>query len=123
MSCNTSILDFNKLINGDLLFGALRADNLQLDITTYKNEKETNLDLFVAAFDDGKKSTSKFLLTADRLILSNSRVIVVDENMKNPLDAKFTKINARTTNFKIYGPDVTTSITNMSFLDYRGLEM
>lgn len=120
---NTSILDFNKLIHGDLLFGTLRADNLQLDITTYKNEKETNLDLFVAAFDDGKKSTSKFLLTADRLVLSNSRVIVVDENMKNPLDAKFTKINARTTNFKIYGPDVTTSITDMSFLDYRGLEM
>lgn len=120
---NTSILDFNRLVNGDLLFGTLRADNLQLDITTYKNEKETNLDLFVAAFDDGKKSTSKFLLTSDQLILTNSSVIVIDENMKQSLDAKFTKINARANHFKIYGPDVTTSITSMSFLDYRGLEM
>lgn len=120
---NTSILDVNKLLNGDLLFGTLRADDLHLDIKTYKKEKDTNLDLFVAAFDDGSKSSTKFLLKASKLIITNSRVIVIDENNKNSLDAKFTKLNAETKNFKIYGPDVTAQINKMSFLDYRGLEM
>jgi hypothetical protein len=120
---NTSILDINKLTNGILLFGTLRADELHLDITTYKNEKNTNLDVFIASFDNGTKSKSKFLLTANNLKVTNSRVIVIDENSKNPLDAKFMKIDATSKNFKIYGPDVTTKITSMSFLDSRGLEI
>ncbi len=120
---NTSILDLNKLTNGTLLFGTLRADELHLDIKTYKNEKNTNLDFFIAAFDKGSKSKSKFLLTANNLKVTNSRVIVIDENAKNPLDAKFMKIDATSKNFKIYGPDVTTKITSMSFLDSRGLEI
>ena len=120
---NTSILDLDKLIDGDLLFGNVRVDGLQLDITTYKNEKDTNLDVFIAAFDDGSKSTSKFLMTAKSMTVTNSSVIVLDKNIKNPLDAKFTKINAVVKNFKIYGPDVTTIIEELSFLDYRGLEI
>ena len=47
----TSILDSKKLINGTLLFGGLRVDGLLLNIKTYKNEKNTNLNKFIAAFD------------------------------------------------------------------------
>lgn len=72
---NTSILDFDKLIDGDLLFGNIRVDGLQLDITTYKNEKDTNLDVFIAAFDDGSKSTSKFLMTAKSMTVTNLSLI------------------------------------------------
>jgi hypothetical protein len=32
----------------------------------------------------------------------------------------FTKLNASVTDFLIFGPEVSTSINKMSFLDFRG---
>ncbi|MBK9225418.1 MAG: hypothetical protein IPO23_13800 [Flavobacterium sp.] len=47
---NTNILDFNKLISGDLIFGDIRLDQLLLNMKTYKGEKDTNLDKFISCF-------------------------------------------------------------------------
>jgi hypothetical protein len=117
----TNILDFNKLYNGDLLFGDIRMDGLFFHLKQYKNEKETNLDKFVAAFDDGKPSSGKFLMTSDKITLVNSRFILHDYNRENPKDVDFTQLNVSATDFKIQGPDVTTNIKEMSFKDHRGL--
>ena len=116
----TSILDLNKLINGKLLFGDLELDQFYLQIKTYKKEKETNLDLFIAAFDDGKKSSGKFLMTSKNIFLKNSRFTMIDENRTNPKDVDFTKLNAHLKDFKISGPDVTVNIAKMNFHDHRG---
>jgi hypothetical protein len=43
----TSILDIKELIDGKLIFGAIKADNLQLKVVTYKGDKETNLDKYI----------------------------------------------------------------------------
>ncbi len=118
---NTSILDAKKLLDGQLIFGKIRANNLNLQIRTYKNEKESNLDKFIAAFDDGKKSSGKFLMTSEKITLIDSRFTKVDENAKTPKEVDFTKLNAVVTGFKIKGPNVTTQIESMSFLDHRGL--
>lgn len=119
----TNILDIGKMIDGDLLFGDLRLDGLVFNLKNYKGEKDTNLDKFIALFDDGKPSTSKkkFLLTAKNAYFTNSRFIITDENIKTPRTLDFTKLNASLSNFKIYGPDVTTKINMMSFKDHRGL--
>ncbi|MEK8180692.1 translocation/assembly module TamB domain-containing protein [Flavobacterium buctense] len=116
----TSILDMNKLINGKLLFGDLEFDQFYLQIKTYKKERDTNLDLFVAAFDDGKKSSGKFLMTSKNIYLKDSRFMMIDENRANPKDVDFTKLNAHLKDFKIKGPDVTANITKMNFHDHRG---
>lgn len=118
---NTSVLDAKKLLDGNLLFGAMRVDGLHLKIKTYKEEKDTNLDKFVQKFDTGKKSTSKFLMTSTQITMTNSHVVVLDLNRDKPIDVDFTKLNAVVKNFKIYGPDVTTDIQEMSFKDHRGL--
>ncbi len=118
---NTSILDFKKLIDGDLIFGAMRADGLTLNIKTKKGEKDSNLDKFIDTFDDGKPSSGKFLMTSKKITLTNSRFIVIDYNREVPKDVDFTNLNAVITNFKIKGPNVTTSIQEMSFKDHRGL--
>ena len=120
---NTSILDFNKLINGQLLFGAMRADGMTVIVKTYKGEKDSNLDEFIAAFDDGKPSSGKFLMTSKKINISDSRFMEIDENREVPLDVDFTKLNAVLTNFKIKGPNVTTQISEMSFKDHRGMEV
>ena len=117
----TSILDFKKLINGKLLFGDLRLDKFYLQIKHYKGEKETNLDFFVAAFDDGKPGSGKFLMKSKNIYLKESRFVMIDENRAIPKDVDFTKLNAHLTSFQIKGPNVTTTINEMSFKDHRGV--
>lgn len=118
---NTNILDGKKLIDGKLIFGNIVANNLKLKIKTYKNEKNSNLDKFVAAFDNGKKSSGKFLMTSKKIKLINSHFIKIDENTLTQKEVDFTNLNAIVTDFKIKGSNVTTKIEEMSFKDHRGL--
>lgn len=117
----TSILDFKNLVDGKLKFGDLRFDDLTLNIVNYKKEKDTNLDLFVAAFDDGKPGTGKFLMTSANVYVKNSHFTMMDYNRANPKDVDFSQLNAHLKKFQIKGPNVTAQIAEMSFKDHRGL--
>ncbi|MEC5167162.1 hypothetical protein RCH18_002912 [Flavobacterium sp. PL11] len=117
----TTVLEGKKLLDGDLIFDDLELQGLLFNLKTYKNEKISNLDQFINAFETGKPSTRKFLLKANKLKIHNGHFILTDENRQNPKDVDFTKLNASVTNFMIFGPDVTASIQKMSFLDFRGL--
>ncbi|UPT70394.1 MAG: hypothetical protein M0D53_15090 [Flavobacterium sp. JAD_PAG50586_2] len=119
----TNILDLKQFINGQLLFGDLSLDNFYLQIKNYKGEKESNLDLFIDAFDDGKKASGKFLMKSDNIYLKNSRFVMADYNRANPKDVDFTKLNAHLKDFRIKGPDVTTKIATMAFRDHRGVQV
>ena len=117
----TSILDFKKLLNDKFNFGDIRMDDLILNIKNYKNEKETNLDLFVETFDDGKPSSGRFLLTSKNIYLSNSRFVMIDENRVSPKDVDFSNINGVIQDFKIKGPNLYATIKILSFKDFRGV--
>ncbi|WP_310557591.1 translocation/assembly module TamB domain-containing protein [Flavobacterium sp.] len=119
----TNILDYQKLIDGDLTFGDIRLDGLDFHLKNYKGEKDSNLDKFIALFDDGKpsKSKKKFLLTSKNIYVTNSHFILTDNNLSNPKILNLRKLNAQTANFKVLGPDVSTIINQMSFVDQRGL--
>ena len=119
----TSILDFNELLDGKLLFGDLRLDQFYLQIKNYKGEKDTNLDLFVEAFDDGKQGSGKFLMKSKNVYLKNSRFVMHDYNRTIPKDVDFTKIDAHLKDFQIKGPNVTTNIIAMSLHDHRGVQV
>ncbi|MFV8393290.1 translocation/assembly module TamB domain-containing protein [Flavobacterium sp. LB2P6] len=118
---STTILEGKKLLDGDLIFDDLDLHGLLFNLRTYKNEKQSNLDKFIAAFETGKPSSKKFLLKANKLKIYDGHFILTDDNRDNPKDLDFTKLNASVTDFKIYGPEVTTMINKMSFLDFRGL--
>lgn len=118
---STTILEGKKMLDGDLIFDDLALHGLLFNLRTYKNEKLSNLDKFIAAFETGKPSTKKFLLKVNKLKIHNGHFVLTDDNRENPKDLDFTKLNASATDFKIYGPDVTTMINKMSFLDFRGL--
>jgi len=118
----TNILDWNKLVAGDLIFSDIALDSLHFNMKTYKNEKQSNLDQFVAAFDSKTPPSKKhFLLTATKVKITNGRYILIDENRANPKDVDFTEINLAATALKIYGPEVTTTINSLSFQDHRGI--
>lgn len=118
---STNVLDVKKLIDGKLIFGDLRIDRLLLTMKTYKKENDSNLNLFIDAFDDGKPSSGEFLFTSKNIYLEKSRLIVIDENREVPKDVDFTKLNAHFSDFKIQGPNVNAFIEKMSFQDHRGL--
>lgn len=119
----TNVLSFRQIGDSKLLFGTLRANELYFNLKTYKGETETNLDGFIAAFDDGKPSSGKFRLMADELILVNSRFRLSDENREDPVDIDFSSLDGSLTDFAIKGPDVSATIKNINFQDFRGLEV
>ncbi|HWS60857.1 MAG TPA: translocation/assembly module TamB domain-containing protein, partial [Flavobacterium sp.] len=118
----TNILDWSKIVDGDLIFGDIGADGLYFNMKTYKKEKLSNLDKFVAAFDSGAPpSKEHFLMTATKVKITNGHYSLIDENRENPKDVDFTKINLAATALRIYGPEVTTTINKLSFQDHRGI--
>ena len=66
---NTSILNFTKIINNQLVFGDIKLDSLFFHIKTYKGESESNLDVFVNKFDrqNPREHASQFLLSSSNL--------------------------------------------------------
>jgi hypothetical protein len=121
----TNIIDYQKLLDGDLTFGDIRLDGLDFQLKNYKGEKDNNLDRFIDLFDDGKKSKSKkkFLLTSKNIFITNSHFNLLDENLQNPLILDLKKLQAQASNFKILGPNVTMAINDMVFIDHRGLDV
>ncbi len=118
----TSILDIKKVLDGDLLFGTIRADGLYLNLKYYKgSKKDTNLDKFIELFETGKPSTKPFFMSSDKIILSNSKFLLSDENNKVPVDLSIKSMNGVIKQFKIIGPNVFIDVTKLSFLDANGL--
>ena len=120
-SIKTNVLSFEKLYNGDLLFGEIRIDSLFFNLTTYKGENDTNIGKFADLFDSGKPSTKPFLLKSKNVYITNSTFLLSDENSNSPKQLDFKNLNIETSNLKIYGPEVATNILKMSFLDHRGI--
>ncbi|MDX9789196.1 MAG: translocation/assembly module TamB domain-containing protein [Candidatus Kapabacteria bacterium] len=119
----TDILSIGQLMDGNLIFGDLIADELFFNLKTYKGETDTNLDFFVDAFDDGAPSSGKFLMKTKNIYLTNSRFLVTDENREDSKELDFSKINTRLKDFTITGPNVSTTIVRLSLEDYRGLKL
>ncbi len=120
----TDILSIKRLIDGDLLFGDIRLTGLIFNLKTYKNEDENNINKFIKLFEtkeEKKQSGKHFLFTAKNAYITNGNFSVVDENKRNPQFLDFKKLNAYISDFKLYGPDVNTTIHRFSFLDHRGL--
>lgn len=117
----TNILSFKKLYNGDLIFGTIRADRITLNMKVYKGETDSNLDRFIKAFDDGKPSSGKFLMTADKVTVAQGRFLFIDENLQTPKALDLTKVDASISQLRIKGPVVTMQIKDMAFQDHRGL--
>ena len=49
-----------------------------------KGEKQTNLDDFIDAFDDGTPGSGKFRMLVNTMNISNSKFTYTDYNLKTP---------------------------------------
>ncbi|MCT4629620.1 translocation/assembly module TamB domain-containing protein [Winogradskyella sp.] len=120
---NSSIISFKNLYNSKLNFGDIDIHDLVFNLKTYKGKRDTNLDVFVEKFDDDnpRVGPSKFLLSSSDVSIEDGIFKLTDENLENPKIFVFTELNANTTNFLIYGPDVSSRINKFSFKDSRGI--
>ncbi len=122
---NTHILDFGKLYDpGHPYFDQLTANELNFKIVQYKGEKDTNLDVFVAKFDDGStKSSGKFRMKINSLLFRNSRFRYIDENLETPKFLDFTNLNGQLDDFFVKGSSVYAYVYKLKFKDHRGMEV
>ncbi|WP_257022738.1 translocation/assembly module TamB domain-containing protein [Winogradskyella forsetii] len=120
---NSSIISFQNLINGKLNFGDIDLQNVIFNLKTYKGETDTNLDVFVAKFDDDNPRTgpSEFLFSSSDVSIEGGIFRLIDENLETPKIFEFSGLNANTTNFLINGPEVSCRINKLSFRDSRGI--
>ncbi len=118
----TNIGDFKQLTEGKLLFGSTELEDTHFHIRKYKGDTLTNLDKFIAVFDDGKPGDGKFFMKIDDLELTNGQFSITDDNTGNtPID--FNEMNGSLNNFIVRGPNIDADITSLSFKDKRGIEV
>ena len=116
----TDIVDFKQLTDGKLLFGSTEIQDVDFFIHKYKGDSLTNLDKFIAVFDDGTPGSGKFFMKIDHLELTNGRFSITDDNTgNNPVN--FTEMNGSMNNFVVQGPNINADVTNLSLKDKRGI--
>ena len=122
---NTAIINISNLVNGKLTFGDIDVIGLTFNIKTYKGYKDTNLDVFVAKFDDDnpRKEKSDFLLSSSDVSIYDGLFRLSDQNRENVNILEFDDLNINATNFLINGSDVSARINTLAFVDSRGLFM
>ncbi len=105
----TDITDFKQLTEGKLLFGSTEIQDVNFFIHKYKGDTLTNLDKFIAVFDDGKPGSGKFLMKIDHLDLTNGRFKITDDNTGNtPID--FKEMNGSLDKLLVQGANIYADI-------------
>ncbi|MEH6537796.1 MAG: translocation/assembly module TamB domain-containing protein [Psychroserpens sp.] len=119
---NTSILNFRNLYNGKLNFGDVDIMSLTFNVKTYHGETDTNLDIFVAKFDEDnpREEKSDFLLSSSDVSIYDGTFRLIDENRDTQKVLEFNDLNINATNFVIAGSDVNARINTLNFKDSRG---
>lgn len=122
---NTSIISFKNLYNNKFVFGDIDVEGLIFNIKTYLGETDTNLDIFVAKFEDDNPRTDKssFLLSSKDVTIEDGIFRIIDENKENPNKLDFSNLNIKAKDFKIKGPDVSMKLNSLAFKDSRGVEV
>ncbi|MDO4880189.1 MAG: translocation/assembly module TamB domain-containing protein [Capnocytophaga sp.] len=113
----TPLLDINELTKGNLYFSSIYAENLFLDMKTYKGDSLSNLDVFVESFEDGSpKSNEPFIMKAKKIHLKESRFRVLDYNSENPQTLDIQELFADVSDFYIFNSNIDLELLSGSLV-------
>ena len=116
----TSLLNWKKILDNELLLDAVFIDGLYFELKTYKNEEEQNLTIFTDKFEDTipkEKNHKDFILTTDLIQLDKAIFYFFDENKQEEPIVFYTDIKGNITDFKVDGTDIFAKVNNASFVD------
>ena len=122
----TSVLSARNLTKGKLEFGHIDIDKLDFKLKTYKDSSLTNLEVFIDKLDNKKQrkpGTDPFFFSASSVGIAHSNFKLIDENLENEETLDFRQLNISAGGFLILGPEVSTDIEAMSFIDKRNIEV
>ncbi len=122
----TSILSIRNLANGKLEFGEIDIERLNFKLKTYKENKNTNLEVFIDKLDDGKPrkpGTPPFFFSSSDIEISQSNFRLIDENRETENILDFRDLDISASDFQILGPEVSTEVQELSFKSKRDLEV
>lgn len=118
----TSILSASELFEkGNPYLGDVTLDHLSAKFIQYKGDNLSNLDKFIAAFDNGQPSSGLFKMAMKSVTLKNSHFLFINENLEMQKILDFKNLNGYVTDFKLDSQDLFTKIEQLSFEDHRGL--
>ena len=122
----TSLLNWKKIIDNELLLDHITINQLDFILKTYKDEEKQNIIVFADKFDKNKPNTENhksFILTTDLIKLSNTSFYLFDENKQVKPIVYYNNINGKIINFKVDGPNIYANIQKTSFIDNYKIEV
>ena len=121
---NTDLLSLKNLVEGDLYFGFIELNKAKFYIKTYKDEKSDNVSIFANKFNSTSPSSgNKFVLKANDIKFSDSNVKITNENLEQSEIFNLSFINIESEIFSIVGPNVNTTIKQLSLESQRGFDI
>ena len=121
---NTDLLSLKNLVEGDLYFGFIELNKAKFYIKTYKDEKSDNVSIFANKFNSTSPSSDKkFVLKANDIKFSDSNVKITNENLEQSEIFNLSFINIESEIFSIVGPNVNTTIKQLSLESQRGFDI
>lgn len=118
----TSILGFGDLFAGKPDLGTTSIDGLYLNMKRYKGEPNDNLNNFINKFGSGSSSSSEpFVLNTGGLNITNSRISIIDENLRYPETFVAQKFNLESNGLRIEGSNIYAVIEHADFDMYTGV--
>jgi hypothetical protein len=118
----SSILGFGDMITGHPNLGDTSIDGLYLNMKKYKGDKDDNLNEFINKFGTSEGSSSTpFKLTTDDLNITNSRISIIDENLKYPETFMAKNMNLQSEGLTIEGSNINAVIEGANFDMYTGV--
>jgi hypothetical protein len=119
----TNILSFANIIKGVNSFGNIKLTKAKFYVKTYKDEDNDNLSVFADKFDSGTEEISTFKLFGDDVVIVNSHIEIIDENLSDPLLFDLTNVNLTAENFEIIGSEVFASVQSLRLSGARGFDI
>lgn len=123
---STSLLNAKRVLDNKVNLKSISLEGINFHLKTYKDEKDDNLSIFVDSFDDDTPRDSTytpFILRTSNIYLENLNFKQIDENEEDPFIFSASNGGGNLQDFAIVGPDVTTKIRGLYFVDNRGLEI
>ncbi|MFY0603400.1 MAG: translocation/assembly module TamB [Flavobacteriaceae bacterium] len=125
---STSLLNAKRVLDNDVNLKSVSLNGVNFHLKTYKDEKDDNLSIFIDSFDDNEKAPrdstyTPFVLKTSNIYIENLNFKQIDENEENPFIFSASKGGGNLQDFSIVGPDVSTKIRGLYFIDNRGLNI